>query len=69
MERGRGGPQRLEEPHGEDDTTAGTEANAAALNSWTSCKPIGSPGNPRGGSVAGNDDMDDRERAAVGCPP
>jgi len=65
-ERSPGGPQQLEEPHGEDDTTAGTGTDAAAPNSWTFRKPGGSLGSPRGGTAAGNDDVVARERAEVG---
>jgi len=54
-ERGSGGPLRLEMPPGENNMRAGTRANAAELNSWTSGKPGESPGSPRAGTVAGND--------------
>jgi len=37
----------LQEPQVEDKTTAGTGDNAAALNSWSPSKPVGSPGSPR----------------------
>jgi len=69
MERGPCAPQRLDEANGEDNTTAATRANAAAPNSWTSGKPVGSPGSPQGSTVAGNDDVDAGKRAEVGCPP
>jgi len=46
--------------------TVGTGTDAAAPNSWTSRKPGGSPGSPRGGTAAGNDDVDAGERAEVG---
>jgi len=49
--------------------TAGTGTDGAALNSWTPRKPGGSPGSPRGGIAAGNDDVDPTERAEVGRLP
>jgi len=67
-ERGPVGPQRLEEPHGEDDTIAGTGTDAAALKSWTSRQPDGSSGSSRGGTAAGKDDVNAGERAEVGHP-
>jgi hypothetical protein len=49
--------------------TAATGTDAAAPNNWTSRKPGGSPGSLRGGTAAGNDDVNARERAEVGCLP
>ena len=65
-EHSPGGPQRLNEPHGEDDTTTGTGTDAAAPNRWTSRKPGGTRGSLRGCRVACNGDVDARERADVG---
>jgi len=48
--------------------TAGTGTHAAAPNNWTSCKPGGCLGSRQGGTAAGNDHVDTRERAEVGRP-
>jgi len=68
-ERGPGGTPRVDEQHGDDDTTAGTGTDSAELNSQTFHKRGGSPGSLQGGTAVGNDDVDARERAGVGCLP
>ena len=66
---GRSRPWRLEELHGEDDATAGTEADAAAPHHLTPHIPAGNTGSQQGGTVARNDDMDGRETEGMGYPP
>ena len=71
-ERGPGnrrGPQRLEEPYGQDDPTAVTEADAAAPKGSTASQSVAIPGSLRRDTVAMNDGMDARERAEVGRLP
>jgi len=68
-ERGPGDPQRLEEPHGDNNATTSAGANAAAPNYWTPNELGASAGCPLRSTVVGNEDVDAGERAEVGCPP
>ena len=48
--------------------TAGTGTDATAPNCWTFRKPGGSTGSLQGGTAAGNDEVDARERVEVRHP-
>lgn len=67
--RGFQGPQCLEEPHGEDDVTAGLGAYTAAPNSGTLIEVVEWPGSTWRGTVARDDDVDTTQIGEVGCQP
>jgi hypothetical protein len=61
------GPQKLENPHGENNATAGAAVKPAAPSCWTPNNPAARVGSSRNGTVVGNEDVDARKSAEIGC--